>query len=134
MMRRLFLIFFLLHCSCIICVAQKSVIEELKPGETLTMQVSVNSSSYTDPTEFYVIQLVKVDSTCAFSYVYRGKQTKKKIGQVELNSIIDFEKNAPDKHAGLNYDEVIIKWGRKQKRFITKPDADVVFLKKIGIL
>src|SRR4051812_26101425 len=133
-MRKLFLILVLMVSGCIVCAAQKSMIEEMKPEQTLTMKVASNGDAYTDPSEFYIIQIVKIDSMYAFSYTYRGIQTKKKIDHEQLVSLIDYEKTAPDRHAGLAYDEVIIKCGRKTKRFITVPDADAVFLKKLGIL
>ncbi len=133
-MRKLFLVLVLLFSGCICSVAQKSMIEQMKPGQTLTMKVASNGDAYTDPSEYYIIQIVKVDSTYAFSYTYRGTQTKKKMDREKLGSLIDYEKTAPDRHAGLSYDEVIIKCGRKTKRFLTVPDADAVFLKKLGIL
>lgn len=109
------------------------MIEVMKAGQTLTMKVASNGDAYTDPAEYYIIQIVKIDSLYAFSYTYRGNQTKKKINQDELNSVINFEKTAPNKHVGLAYDEVTIVCGRKAKRFLTWPDADVTFLKKFGI-
>ena len=115
-------------------MAQKSLLESLQQGVTFTMKVASNVDTYTDPDEYYIIQVVKIDSTYALSYTYRGAQTKKKINSEELFSIISYEKTAPDRHAGLSYDEVTIKCGRKSKRFVTIPNADAVFLKKLNLL
>ena len=132
-MKKLILTFFLLHC-CIICFSQKSMIEEIQPGQTISMKVISYGDTFTDPSEYYIIQIVKVDSIYALSYTYRGAQKKKKIKEGELVSLIDYEKNAPDKHAGRAYDEVTIICGKKTKRFLTVPNADVVFLKKLNLL
>lgn len=132
-MKKIILLFFILNCS-IYGAAQRSMIEEIQPGQTLTMKVATNSDVYTDESEYYIIQIVKVDSVYMLSYTYRGAQTKKKIDLEELTSVINYEKTAPDKHAGSSYDEVTIKCGRKTRRFITAPNADAVFLKKLKLL
>jgi hypothetical protein len=132
-MKKVIVIIILMQC-CLITIAQKSMLEGLKLGETFTMKVASNGDTYTDPDEYYIIQVVRIDSTYALSYTYRGAQAKKKINVEELSSIITYEKTAPDRHAGLSYDEVTIKCGRRSKRFVTVPNADAVFLKKLNLL
>ena len=132
-MKKIIALLFLFQC-CVSVAQKRSMIEGLKSGQTFTMKVASYGDAYTDPSEYYIIQIVKVDSIYMLSYTYRGAQTKKKINLEELVSIIDYEKNAPDRHAGLSYDEVTIKCGRKTKRFVTVPNADAVFLKKLNLL
>lgn len=113
---------------------QKSFFQNLNLNDTLTLKVQRIGCIALDPSNFYIIDVIKLESSYKLNYKFKSIEISKKIIPSEINLLIDFETNKKLKLYKIcsAYNKVTITFKKKKKKFKTCNGADDVFLSKFG--
>jgi hypothetical protein len=118
------------------CYSQKTMIERLKPNHSLTIHIQYYGDVFSDPRNFFTIQLTKLDSN-SYELLYKkgDKEIKKSGNHYDLLPLINLEKECINakRELCLSYTIVNIKLGWRQKSYRMNRQFYRKTLKELGL-
>lgn len=116
--------------------SQKTMVEILKPNQTLIIRVQYYGDVFSDPRNFFTIQLTKLDSN-SFEFLYKkgDKEVKKCANHNDLLPLINLEKECINakRDWGRSYTTVHIQLGWREKSYRMNRQFYKKTLKKLGL-
>jgi len=116
--------------------SQKTMVEKLKPNQTLTIRVQYFGDRCSDPRNFFTIQLTKLDSN-SFEFLYKkgDKEVKKCANHNDLLPLINLEKECINakRDWGRSYTTVHIQLGWREKSYRMNRQFYKKTLKELGL-
>lgn len=116
--------------------SQKTMVEKLKPNQTLIIRVQYYGDVFSDPRNFFTIQLTKLDSN-SFEFLYKkgDKEVKKCANHNDLLPLINLEKECINakRDWGRSYTTVHIQLGWREKSYRMNRQFYKKTLKELGL-
>lgn len=112
------------------------MVEKLKINQTLTIHIQYYGDSFSDPREFFTIQLTKLDPNSYELFSKKGdKEVKKSANHNDLLPLINLEKECINakRELCLSYTTVHIHLGWRQKSYRMNRQFYRKILKELGL-